>query len=139
MTPGDNQLAGRCEQAIEARKQGGVSVTIRHGDCREVLRTLPDESVHCCVTSPPYFGLRDYGVAGQIGLEPTPDAFVAEMIAVFREVRRVLRAMARCGLTWGTATPRRKLSGCHPDRQAIKGSPKALRCMKVATEARCLL
>jgi DNA modification methylase len=68
-----------------------MTVTIRHGDCREVLRTMPDESVHCCVTSPPYFGLRDYGVAGQIGLEPTPEAFVAEMVAVFREVRRVLR------------------------------------------------
>lgn len=61
------------------------------GDSREVLRSLPDQSVHCCVTSPPYFGLRDYGVDGQIGLEPTPDEFVAEMVAVFREVRRVLR------------------------------------------------
>jgi len=68
-----------------------VSVDIRIGDCRELLRAMPDESVHCVVTSPPYFGLRDYGVAGQIGLEPTPDAFVAEMVAVFREVRRVLR------------------------------------------------
>jgi DNA modification methylase len=68
-----------------------MTVTIRHGDCREVLRTMPDQSVHCCVTSPPYFGLRDYGVAGQIGLEPTPDQFVAEMVAVFRDVRRVLR------------------------------------------------
>lgn len=55
---------------------------------------MPDQSVHCCVTSPPYFGLRDYGHAGQIGLEATPDAFVAEMIAVFREVRRVLRRNA---------------------------------------------
>ena len=44
-----------------------------HGDCREVLRSMPDESVHCIVTSPPYFGLRDYGVDGQIGLERTPD------------------------------------------------------------------
>jgi DNA modification methylase len=61
------------------------------GDCRDVLKTLPDASVHCCVTSPPYFGLRDYGVDGQIGLEQTPDAFVAEMVAVFRDVRRVLR------------------------------------------------
>ncbi|WP_416367098.1 DNA-methyltransferase [Rhodopseudomonas palustris] len=52
---------------------------------------MAPESVHCCVTSPPYFGLRDYGVAGQIGLEPTPDEFVAEMVAVFREVHRVLR------------------------------------------------
>lgn len=62
-----------------------------NGDSREVLKTLPARSVHCCVTSPPYFGLRDYGVAGQIGLEPTPDAYVAELVAVFREVKRVLR------------------------------------------------
>ena len=68
-----------------------MTVTIRRGDCREVLRTLPDESVHCCVTSPPYFGLRNYGCEGQIGLEATPDAFVAELVTVFREVRRVLR------------------------------------------------
>jgi len=68
-----------------------VSVSILTGDCRGVLRTLPDGSVHCCVTSPPYFGLRDYGVAQQIGLEDTPDAYVEQMVAVFREVRRVLR------------------------------------------------
>jgi DNA modification methylase len=61
------------------------------GDCRDVLDYVPSGSVHCCVTSPPYFGLRDYGVDGQIGLEQTPEAFVAEMVAVFREVRRVLR------------------------------------------------
>jgi site-specific DNA-methyltransferase (adenine-specific) len=68
-----------------------MTVQILHGDCRDMLKTLPDASVHCCVTSPPYFGLRDYGVDGQIGLEPSPDAFVAELVAVFREVRRVLR------------------------------------------------
>src|SRR4051812_43475406 len=68
-----------------------MSIVIKRGDCRDVLRTMPDQSVHCVVTSPPYWGLRDYGVAGQIGLEATPDAFVAEMVAVFREVRRVLR------------------------------------------------
>jgi DNA modification methylase len=61
------------------------------GDCREQLRTLADQSVHTCVTSPPYFGLRDYGHEGQMGLEPTPDEFVAGMVAVFAEVRRVLR------------------------------------------------
>ena len=66
-------------------------VTILTGDCREVLKTLPDASVNCCVTSPPYFGLRDYGHAGQIGLESTPDAYVAQLVAVFREVKRVLR------------------------------------------------
>ena len=67
-----------------------MSVRILVGDCRDVMRRLPDASVQCCVTSPPYFGLRDYGVAGQIGLEPTPDDFVCEMVAVFREVRRVI-------------------------------------------------
>jgi len=61
------------------------------GDCIEGIRTLPDQSVHTCVTSPPYFGLRDYGMDGQIGLEVTPDAFVARLVEVFREVRRVLR------------------------------------------------
>jgi DNA modification methylase len=68
-----------------------MSIRAIHGDCRDVLKTLPDESVHCVVTSPPFFGLRDYGVAGQIGLEATPDAYVAELVAVFREMRRVLR------------------------------------------------
>ena len=67
-------------------------MTILLGDCRETLRTLADASVHCVVTSPPYFGLRDYGGQElQIGLEATPDEFVAAMVAVFREVRRVLR------------------------------------------------
>lgn len=60
------------------------------GDCIDMMRTLPDQSVHCCVTSPPYFGLRDYGVAGQIGLENTPSEFTRRLVEVFREVRRVL-------------------------------------------------
>ncbi len=66
-------------------------VTILTGDCGEVLKTLPAASVHCCVTSPPYWGLRDYGVAGQIGLEATPDDYLGRMVAVFEQVRRVLR------------------------------------------------
>jgi DNA modification methylase len=61
------------------------------GDCRESLRTLDAGSVQCCVTSPPYFGLRDYGHPGQIGREETPEQFVEALISVFREVRRVLR------------------------------------------------
>ena len=65
--------------------------TIYNGDCLEVLRTLPDCSVQCCVTSPPYWGLRDYGVDGQLGLESSPDLYVGKMVEVFREVRRVLR------------------------------------------------
>jgi DNA modification methylase len=67
------------------------NATLYLGDCLEVLRTLPDASVHTCVTSPPYFGLRDYGHDGQIGLEPTPDEYIAKLVSVFREVRRVLK------------------------------------------------
>lgn len=64
---------------------------IINGDALTELRKLPVESVQCVVTSPPYWGLRDYGVKGQIGLEPTPDAYVTKLVEVFREVRRVLR------------------------------------------------
>jgi DNA modification methylase len=68
-----------------------MTVRIIQGDCRETLKTLADESVNCCVTSPPYWGLRDYGNSAQIGQEKTPDEYVAELVAVFQEVRRVLR------------------------------------------------
>lgn len=66
-------------------------LTVLAGDCREQMATLGPESVHCVVTSPPYWGLRDYGVAGQLGLEATPAEYVANMVDVFRAVRRVLR------------------------------------------------
>lgn len=69
-----------------------MSWEVRQGDALARLREMPDESVHCCVTSPPYFGLRDYGVEGQIGLEPTLDEYLARLVEVFAEVRRVLRA-----------------------------------------------
>lgn len=65
--------------------------TIIHGDALTELRKLPDECVDCIITSPPYWGLRDYGVAGQLGLEESPEEYVARMVEVFREVRRVLR------------------------------------------------
>lgn len=79
----------------------GTLLDVRQGDCREVLRGLPDESVQCCVTSPPYFGLRDYGCAGQIGQEATPQEFVAVMVEVFREVRRVLKRDGTCWVNLG--------------------------------------
>lgn len=60
------------------------------GDALTVLRTLPDKSCRCCVTSPPYFNLRDYGVPGQIGLEPTMQEYIARIVEVFAEVKRVL-------------------------------------------------
>ena len=71
------------------------------GDCIAGLRTLPDASVHSCGTSPPYWGLRDSGHDGQIGLEATPEAYVARMVEVFREVRRVLRDDGTCWINLG--------------------------------------
>lgn len=73
------------------------SVRFHEGDAIAVMRTLPDESVHCIVTSPPYWNLRDYGVAGQIGLELTPEEFIERLVAVFREARRVL---SKTGVAW---------------------------------------
>ncbi len=61
------------------------------GDALTQLKDLPDQSVHCCVTSPPYYALRDYGAEGQIGLEKTPEQYIQKLTGVFREVRRVLR------------------------------------------------
>lgn len=79
---------------------------ILQGDCRELLKTGPDESVQCCVTSPPYWGLRDYGVKGQIGLEKTPEEYVANLVEVFREVRRVLRPDGTLWLNLGDSYAR---------------------------------
>lgn len=71
------------------------------GDCLDVLKTLPTESVNCCVTSPPYFGLRDYGVDGQIGLEPSPEEYVSQMVDVFKIMRPVLKDDATVWLNIG--------------------------------------
>ena len=80
-----------------------MSVRILVGDCLERLRTLPDASVHCVVTSPPYWGLRDYGVQGGIGLEPTLQEHLETIVTVFREVRRVLRKDGTLWLNYGDA------------------------------------
>lgn len=66
-------------------------LTVLHGDALSQLKTLESESVQTCVTSPPYWGLRDYGIEGQIGLERTPEEYVSKLVEVFREVRRTLR------------------------------------------------
>ena len=66
-------------------------VTLYHGDALDVLRRMPERSVHMVATSPPFYGLRDYGTEGQIGLEDTPEQLVERLVAVFAECRRVLR------------------------------------------------
>jgi DNA modification methylase len=83
-----------------------MPINIHTGDCLQTLKTLESESVHTCVTSPPYFGLRDYGHDGQIGLEETPEAFVTQLVEVFREVRRVLRKDGTLWLNLGDSYAR---------------------------------
>ena len=80
-----------------------MSWRIEVGDALDVLRGMPDQSVHCCVTSPPYWGLRDYGVDGAYGLEPTLGEYLDRQVEVFREVRRVLRADGVCWVNMGDA------------------------------------
>lgn len=105
-------------------------IRILTGDCRETLKTIPDGTVQCCVTSPPYWGLRDYGVAGQLGQEPTPDAYVETMVEVFREVRRVLHDSGTVWLNVGDSfwsdtlsrkTPVEAMWGNRPASDLSKG------------------
>jgi DNA modification methylase len=103
------------------------------GDALSMLRTLPDSFVQCCVTSPPYYGLRDYGIEGQIGLENTPQAYIARLVEVFREVKRVMRddgvlwlnigdsyAAGKAGRTdYGTGDPTSRLG---PQQNGLPGN-----------------
>jgi len=77
--------------------------TIYHGDALDVMRLMPDESVQCVVSSPPYWSLRDYGVYGQIGLEKTPEEYITKIVEIFREVRRVLRSDGTLWLNLGSS------------------------------------
>ena len=95
----------------------GSTSRIVTGDALEELRKMPTESVQCVVTSPPYWGLRDYGVPGQLGLEPTPEAYVERMVGIFREVRRVLRTDGTCWVNMGDSYA----VGTSADRQSGKG------------------
>ena len=97
-----------------------MTVRILTGDCREVLKTLPDASVQCCVTSPPYYGLRDYQVAGQIGLERSMHDFIAELVAVFREVRRVLADDGTLWLNLGDSYAASR-GGTHQPAETLAG------------------
>lgn len=95
------------------------------GDSLTVLTTLADESVQCCVTSPPYWGLRDYDHPAQIGAEPSPVAYVENLVAIFREVRRVLRKDGTVWLNVGDGYARNGGTGsCGPN--AVVGNTKKL-------------
>lgn len=99
---------------------------IYFGDCRESLRAMAAAGVkvQTCVTSPPYFGLRDYGHAGQIGLEPTPDEFIAELVEVFRCVRDVLADDGTLWVNIGDSYARNGGSDRKPSATSVVGSTR---------------
>lgn len=94
------------------------------GDCVESMRRLPDGCVNTCVTSPPYFGLRDYGHDGQIGLEPTPDEFVNALVKVFSEVHRVLADDGTLWLNLGDSYASYRDAKCVPN--TVGGGQKSM-------------
>ena len=94
---------------------------LRQGNCLEILATMEAESVQCVVTSPPYWGLRDYKMPDQMGLEKTPEAYVAKMVNVFREVRRVLRKDGTLWLNLGDSYAR---AGGWSDNHGLDGVPR---------------
>lgn len=97
-----------------------MTVRVIEGDCLDSMRALPDASVQTCVTSPPYFGLRDYGHDGQIGLEATPEAFVAKLVEVFREVHRVLKDDGTLWLNLGDSYAAQR-GGSHQPAETLAG------------------
>ena len=110
-----------------------MNYEIKQGNCLDVLKTLPSESVNCCITSPPYWGLRDYGTGKlQIGLELTPKEYIEKIVLVFREVKRVLRNDGTLWLNLGdtysaqrwtkkgeTTTPAQPMNGMSDTWRAI--------------------
>jgi DNA modification methylase len=99
-------------------------ITLLTGDCREVLKTRPSASVHCCITSPPYWGLRSYGMgadSGELGLEATPQEYVNNMVAVCKEVKRVLRADGTLWLNLGDSYAGGGRGSGYSDKQDSNG------------------
>lgn len=99
-----------------------MTIRLLTGDCTQVLQTLPTGSVHCVVTSPPYFGLRDYQVDGQIGLEETPAAYVDRIVGVFRQLRRVLRPDGTVWLNLGDCYAGSGRGGYPGGKSGLEGS-----------------
>ena len=109
-----------------------MTVTLLEGNCLATLKTLPACSVQCVVTSPPYYGLRDYGMDGQIGLEETPEAYVEMLVSVFREVRRVLKDDGTLWLNLGDSYAG---SGKGPEGGRISEPSKGVRLGSVHGES----
>ncbi|MCR4302278.1 MAG: site-specific DNA-methyltransferase [Sulfuricaulis sp.] len=119
---------------MRVEQVGGV--TIVQGDAIKSLRLLDDQSVNCCVTSPPYWGLRDYGVTGQLGLESTPQEYVEKMVQVFREVRRVLRDDGTVFLNLGDSYSGSGKGGNPPESKHQKQATNHGSCFAVGETAR---
>jgi len=98
------------------------------GDTIDVLKTLPDKSINCCVTSPPYWGLRDYGKDDQIGLEKTPDLFVSKLVEVFQQVKRVLKDDGTLWLNLGDSYSR--VGGPQPEQSVRKNTEHVVDAFK---------
>lgn len=126
--PADNKKRYQCEETNR----------IIHGDCLAVLKDMPDESVHCCVTSPPYYGLRDYGVKGQVGREATPEQYIGRLAEIFSEVYRVLKTDGTCWLNISDTYCKAgsKGNGTGSGKPEGGGSRKALSARKAAGRKR---
>lgn len=115
------------------------TVSAHHvGDCRDLLAQLPDACVQTCVTSPPYWGLRDYGHAGQIGLEASPDAYVAELVEVFRGVRRVLRDDGTLWVNLGDSYASGPSGGNGTRSSTLSGSTASQAEFRKSTKHKCV-
>ena len=116
----NENMKNRCDTEMRT-----AELQILTGDNRKLLAQLPAESVQCCVTSPPYWGLRDYEHVSQIGAEPTPEQYVVNLVEIFREVRRVLRKDGTLWLNVGDGYARNGGTGnCGPN--AVVGNTKKL-------------
>jgi site-specific DNA-methyltransferase (cytosine-N4-specific) len=111
-------------------------VTLWHGDALAVLASLPAGSVDCCVTSPPYYGLRDYGEPGQYGLEPSPAEYVETMRQAFAQVRRVLADDGTCWLNLGDSYVNNEVGRNDASNKGVLGYPSLGQAQRPGVERR---
>jgi len=111
---------------------------IYQGDCLEVLKTLPDESIDCVMTSPPYWALRDYGVEGQLGLEPTFQEYITKLCDIFDEVKRVLKKEGTCWVNMGDTYSGMKVGNTETNKNKTRVTSSFVK-PKSEIQNKCLL
>ena len=114
-------------ESLSSKQASKWENAVIEGDCLEKLKQLPDGIVDCCVTSPPYYALRDYGVDGQIGLESTPEEYIHKLVLVFREIRRVLKQDGTLWLNiadsyWGSGSRGYDFTGKFTEASAVQSN-----------------